>query len=187
MLLKMLSAMPGEPVLKRFIFGEWSGGIGSKKKPMSRDFGNLLKAKLFKMLQKSSQILKEINQLISSIEDSSIQKADKLKIIKVLLAVKLKLIELLGKELKAEARVMHLASVAKNEMAGNGSDRAKVSDKHELIIQFIKQNNGRVSAVQLLDIGIAGRSLRRYIRNLSASGKILVEKKGREHFYSVIV
>ena len=138
------------------------------------------------MFQKSSQILKEINQLISSIEDSSIQKADKLKIIKVLLAVKLKLIELLGKEIRTEARVMHLASVAKSDMAGNGGNSGKISDKHELIVQFIKNNSGRVSAAQLLDIGIAGRSLRRYIKGLSASGKILVEKKGREHFYTLV-
>lgn len=124
------------------------------------------------MLQKSSQILKEINQLISSIEDSSIQKADKLKIIKVLLTVKLKLIELLGKELKTD-------------VAGNGESSAKISDKHELIIQFIKNNSGRVSAAKLLDLGIAGRSLRRYLENLKNESKIKIEKSGRNYFYSI--
>lgn len=139
------------------------------------------------MSQKNTQILKEISQLISSVEDSKIQKTDKLKIIKVLLAVKLKLIELLESDLKMEAKVAYRVSVAKSDVAKNILDSAKISEKHELIIQFIKKNSGRVSAAKLLDLGIAGRTLRRYIKNLSASGKISVEKKGREHFYTVIV
>ena len=55
---------------------------------------------------KSIQILKEISQLISSVEDSSIQKTDKLKIIKVLFAIKLKLIELLEKELMVPVQII---------------------------------------------------------------------------------
>lgn len=138
------------------------------------------------MPQESTRILKEISQLINLVENSTIQKTDKLKIVKVLLAVKLKLIELLGKELKTEAKVMNLASVAKSDVAGNGGNSVKKSEKHDLILEFIKNNSGRVSAAKLLDLGIAGRSLRRYLKNLSATGKILVEKKGREHFYTLI-
>ena len=165
------------------------------------------------MSQKNTQILNEISQLIASVESSEIQKNDKLKIVKVLLAIKLKLIWLLEEDLKKEAKMMYLASpvriiaraqkresrrdlgeatsngasVAKSDVTGNAGNSVKISDKHELIIQFIKQNSGRVSATKLLDLGIAGRSLRRYIKNLSASGKISVEKKGREHFYSIII
>ena len=119
--------------------------------------------------------------MISSIESSGIQKTDKLKIVKVLLVIKLKLIELLAKELKIEAKVMHLVSVAKH------TERSpKKSDKHELILQFIKNKSGKVSYPELSDLGIAGRSLRRYIKNLSVSGKISVEKKGREYFYTLV-
>ena len=137
------------------------------------------------MVQKNHQILKEISQLVSSVESSEIQKNDKLKIVKVLLVIKLKLIEFLENDLKKEAKMMYQASVAKSDVAGDAGDGSKISNKHELIIQFIKQNSGRVSAAKLLDLGIAGRTLRRYIKNLSASGKISVEKKGREHFYSL--
>lgn len=153
---------------------------------------------------KSSEIIKEISRFISLVENSNIQKSDKLKIVKVLLVIKLKLIELLKEELKKEVRVMYRASphtkrgqtalggqldevnprygvgasVAKN----NGQD-AKLLKKHDLIIQFIKQHSGRVSATKLLELNIAGRTLRRYIKNLSDSGKVSIEKKGREHFY----
>ena len=138
------------------------------------------------MSQKNTQILKEISQLISSVEYSSIQKTDKLKIIKVLLAIKLKLIWLLEKDLKKEAKMVYQASVAKSDMADNGRNNSKISDKHELILQFIKNKSGKVSYPELSDLGIAGRSLRRYIKNLSVSGKISVEKKGREYFYTLV-
>jgi len=151
------------------------------------------------MSQTSSRVLKEISQLIFSVENSGLRKNDKLKIVKVLLSIKLKLIELLKEDLKKEARVTHLASL---ERSREGPERASASygasvaktagqdtellKKHDLILQFIKEHSGRVSAVKLLDLGIAGRTLRRYIKNLSDSGKVLVEKKGREHFYTVI-
>ncbi len=132
------------------------------------------------MSQKNTQILKEISQLISLVENSSIQKADKLKIIKVLLAIKLKLIELLGKEIKTEAKVMHMASVAKHN-----ERPPKESNKYELILQFIKNKSGKVSYPELSDLGIAGRSLRRYLKNLYDDNKIKIEKSGRQHFYSI--
>ena len=62
------------------------------------------------MSQTSSRALKEISQLISSVENSGLLKNDKLKIVKVLLSIKLKLIELLKEDLRKEARVTHLAS-----------------------------------------------------------------------------
>lgn len=167
------------------------------------------------MSRKSTQILKEISRLISLIEDSNIEKINKLKIIKVLLSVKLKLIELLGKEITAEAKIMYVAGPERNRegpsrteqdaehvrgfvrgpqrtsvsygagLARNGGESTRTAEKYELILQFIKQNSGRVSAAQLLGLGIAGRSLRRYVKNLCVSGKISVEKKGREHFYTL--
>ncbi len=150
------------------------------------------------MSQTSSRVLKEISQLISSVENSGLLKNDKLKIVKVLLTIKLNLIELLKDELKKEARVTHLASPERSRegperafasygasVAKNGGQDDKFLKKHDLIIQFIKQNSGRVSAAKLLDLGIAGRTLRRYIKELSASGKVLVEKKGRQHFYTL--
>lgn len=160
------------------------------------------------MIQKPPKILRETNELISSVENSGIQKSDKLKIVKVLLVIKLKLIELLKEELKKEAGVMYRASpntkreqvafggqvgevsprygVGAGAAKNNGQD-TKLLKKHALIIQFIKQHSGRVSATKLLELNIAGRTLRRYIKNLSDSGKVSVEKKGREHFYTVIV
>ena len=120
---------------------------------------------------KSTQILKEISQLILSVEDSSIQKIDKLKLIKVLFAIKLKLIEFLEKELKIEAKVIYRASVARNT-----NNNIQMLNKYDLIMQFIKNNSGRVSAAELLSLGITGRSLRRYIKNLIDGRKIKIEK-----------
>jgi len=127
---------------------------------------------------KSTQILKEISQLILSVEDSSIQKIDKLKLIKVLFAIKLKLIEFLEKELKIEAKVIYRASVARNT-----NNNIQMLNKYDLIMQFIKNNSGRVSAAELLSLGITGRSLRRYIKNLIDGRKIKIEKSGRNYFY----
>ena len=128
---------------------------------------------------KSIDILKEINRLISLIGDSTIQETDKLKIMKVLLVVKLKLIELLGKEISSEAKVIHIASMASHESK-------YLPDKQELILEFIKNKNGRVGLVDLLGLGIAGRSLRRYLKRLKDNKKIRIEKRGRENFYTVI-
>lgn len=128
-------------------------------------------------MAKSIDILKEISQLISSVENSSIQKTDKLKIIKVLLTVKLKLIEFLKKELKIEAKAAHQISMA------SINESVKISDKQDLIIQFIKGKNGPVSAAELLSLGIAGRSLRRYIKSLVENRKIKIQKFGRNYFY----
>lgn len=154
-------------------------------------------------MAKSTQILKAISQLILSVENSSIQKTDKLKLVKVLFAIKLKLIELLEKELKMEAKLIYRASPhAKRvyetlsqiseanthygvvaSVAKSSDESIKVSDKQDLIIQFIKDNRGRVNAVDLLSLGIAGRSLRRYIKNLIDRRKIKIEKSGRNYFY----
>ena len=128
----------------------------------------------------SIQILKEISQLIFLVENSSVQKTDKLKIIKVLFVIKLKLIELLEKELKMETGIIYRASVARNINESIG-----ISDKHDLIIQFIKSKSGSVSPTELLSLGIASRSLRRYIKNLIDGRKIKIEKSGRNYFYSL--
>ena len=120
----------------------------------------------------SIQILKEISQFILSVENSSIQEIDKLKIIKVLFAIKLKLIELLEKELKIVAK--------------SSEESIKLSDKQDLIIQFIKDKSGPVSTNELLSLGIAGRSLRRYIKSLIDGKKIKIEKSGRNYFYLLV-
>lgn len=151
------------------------------------------------MFQKGPKILSELNELISSVENSNIQKNDKLKILKVLLVIKLKLFELLKEEFKKEAREIYWASPERSRegpqgisasyrasVAKNGGQNNKPFKKQNMIIQFIKHNSGLVSATKLLELRIAGRTLRRYIKNLSDSGKISVEKKGRQHFYAVI-
>ena len=131
-------------------------------------------------MARSIQILKDVSQLILSVENSSIEKINKLKLIKVLFVIKLKLIELLEKELKMETRVIYRASVARNI-----NESTKVPGKHDLIIQFIKSKSGPVSPAELLSLGIAGRSLRRYIKNLIDGRKIKIEKSGRNYFYSL--
>ena len=104
-----------------------------------------------------------IDQLIFSIENSDINQVDKLKIIKVLLAIKIRLIEFSYKDMVRQA--LHNIKVANNAPAkqGNGRDHAKPSEKYNLIIQFIASKGGRVNAAELLSLGLAGRSLRRYI------------------------
>ncbi|TSC90606.1 MAG: hypothetical protein G01um10142_353 [Parcubacteria group bacterium Gr01-1014_2] len=141
----------------------------------------------------SIQILKEISQLIFLVENSSIQKTDKLKLIKVLFVLKLKLIELLEKELKMEgSEGLKIKSQSDNRSFGVGVNMAKSSDesiklsnKQDLIIQFIKDKSRPVSPNELLSLGIAGRSLRRYIKSLIDGKKIKIEKSGRNHFYSL--
>lgn len=110
-----------------------------------------------------------IDRLIFLVENSEIGQADKLKIIKVLLSVKLRLVELLP-PLKKQA------------------EQTKVQNKikQEIILQFIKQHSGRASHDTLLNLGIAGRSLRRYLKNLKDQNKIKIEKAGRNYFYLLI-
>lgn len=112
-----------------------------------------------------------IDRLIFLVENSKINQADKLKLIKVLLSVKLKLVELLKKEIRPAIG------------AGQSTENAA---KQELILQFIRQNSGRVSHGTLLNLGISGRSLRRYLKNLKDRNKIRIEKSGRNYFYLLI-
>lgn len=118
-----------------------------------------------------------IDRLISSIENSDINQIDKLKIVKVLLAIKIKLIEFSDKDEMATIPV---------KRTGNGPDPARSSQKHNLIIQFIKNKGGRVNAAELLELSLAGRSLRRYIKDLCQENKIKIEKSGRNYFYLVV-
>lgn len=118
-----------------------------------------------------------IDRLISSIENSDINQIDKLKIVKVLLAIKIKLIEFLGKDIEVANNVP--------TKRGNGRDHDRPLKKHNLIIQFIKNKGGRVNAVELLELGLAGRSLRRYIKDLCQENKIKIEKLGRNYFYLI--
>mgnify|MGYP001609890669 FL=1 len=127
-----------------------------------------------------------IDQLIFSIENSDINQIDKLKIIKVLLAIKIRLIEFSYKDMVRQA--LHNIKVANNAPAkrGNGRDHDRPSKKHNLIIEFIKNKGGRVNAAELLSLGLAGRSLRRYIKDLCQENKIKIEKSGRNYFYLVV-
>lgn len=119
-----------------------------------------------------------IDRLISSIENSDINQIDRLKIVKVLLAIKIKLIEFSDKDIKAANNTP--------TKQGNGRDLDRPSKKHNLIIQFIKNKGGRVNTAELLSLGLAGRSLRRYIKNLCQENKIKIEKSGRNYFYLVV-
>lgn len=131
------------------------------------------------MFQKNTEILKKISSLILLVENSRIEKISKFKIVKVLLAVKLKLFELLKKEIELEAKTNDAAEAANRGIGGD-------LKKHELILQFIKNNGGRVDTVKLLTLGIASRSLRRYIKNLRDENKIKIEKSGRNLFYLMV-
>ncbi|MEK7659551.1 MAG: hypothetical protein AAB338_02795 [Patescibacteria group bacterium] len=139
-----------------------------------------------------------IDRLISSIENSDINQIDKLKIIKVLLAIKIKLIEFSDKDMVRQAH-HNIKAVNKVPIKrGNGRpverddssfergrDHTRPSEKHNLIIQFIKNKGGRVNAAELSSLGLAGRSLRRYIKDLCQENKMKIEKSGRNYFYLV--
>lgn len=127
-----------------------------------------------------------IDRLISSIENSNINQIDRLKIIKVLLAIKLKLIEFSDKDMVRQAHYNIKAANKAPVKRGNGRDHARPSEKHDLIIQFIKNKGGRVNAPELSSLGLAGRSLRRYIKDLCQENKIKIEKSGRNYFYLVV-
>ena len=132
------------------------------------------------MVQESREILKKITQLVSLVESSDIQLIEKLKILKVLLTLKIKLIELLPLE-PARARVSKNRSLDFVPRQRNDT-----LEKHELLLKFIREKGGRASSAELAGLGLAARSLRRYLRNLASAGKISLEKKGRGHFYSLI-
>ena len=120
-----------------------------------------------------------IDRLISSIENSTdINQIDRLKIIKVLLAIKIKLIEFSNSGLK----LANNGPIKKT----NGRPRPGSSKKHNLILQFIKNKGGRVNAAELSSLGLAGRSLRRYIKDLYQDNKIKIEKLGRNYFYLTV-
>lgn len=133
------------------------------------------------MIQGNKEILKKINQLITILENLNIQKTDRLKILKVLLAIKLRLIEFLIEVGKDRPKIDTNAFPKPARV-----EREQTQEKLEIVLSFIKNNGGKVSSGQLISLGIAGRSLRRYIKNLRDSGKILIDKKGREHFYTII-
>ncbi|MBI4117178.1 MAG: hypothetical protein HY451_00585 [Parcubacteria group bacterium] len=134
-----------------------------------------------------------IDRLISSIENSTdINQIDKLKIVKVLLAIKIKLIEFSDKDMfrpiKTADKPPHSYMSSGGKVpakSNNGHDRARSSGKHNLVLRFIKDKGGRVNAMQLLELGLAGRSLRRYIKVLCRENKIKIEKSGRNYFYLI--
>jgi len=132
------------------------------------------------MTLRTNDIFREISRLIFLVESSGIDRMSKFKIVKVLLVVKLNLFELLKKEAEAEAGANRMVKAAEN------GGIARDSKKHELILQFIKNNGGRVGSADLLGLGIAGRSLRRYLRNLCDGNKIKIERSGRNFFYLVV-
>lgn len=131
------------------------------------------------MVRESKEILKKITQLVSLVESSNIQLIEKLKILKVLLILKVKLIELLPIEPARKApREKSLNSVSRQ--------RDDTLEKHELLLKFIREKGGRVSLNEFTSLGISGRSLRRYLKNLRDSNKIKIEKSGRRRFYELL-
>jgi len=119
-----------------------------------------------------------IDRLISSIENSDINQIDRLKIIKVLLVIKIKLIEFSNSGFK----LANNGPIKKT----NGRPRLDSSKKYNLVLQFIRNKGGRVNSADLLSLGLAGRSLRRYIKNLCRENKVKIEKSGRNYFYLVV-
>src|SRR3989344_4539033 len=104
------------------------------------------------MVQESREILKKITQLISLIENSNIQLTEKLKILKVLLTLKVKLIELLPFE---PAR----AGVSKaRPLDFSPRQRNSTLEKQESLLKFIREKGGRASSAELAGLGLAGRS-----------------------------
>jgi len=134
------------------------------------------------MTSKTNELFKEISRLIFSVESSRIDKISKLKITKVLLALKLSILELLKSEIRSEGKAIDAARI---KAPGNGHGGRDIR-KHELILEFIKNNGGKVSLGQLSGLGIAGRSLRRYMNYLRNQNKIRIERAGRNLFYLMV-
>ncbi len=126
------------------------------------------------------KIITNIDNLIFSIENSDIDKIDKLKVVKVLVSIKLRLIEFLSKN-GGWPRSSLNSSVKK----ANGQNHSS-SEKQGLILEFIKGKGGPVDLLELSKLGIAGRSLRRYLRSLAANQKIRIKKSGRRKFYELL-
>lgn len=132
------------------------------------------------MSQEPKKILKRIGELISLIENSNVRTEDKLKILKVLLILKIKLIDLLPLAARSD----------KNGKSGISNSplrqRENTLEKQALIVNFLKEKGGRAGSTEFINLGMAGRSLRRYLKNLRDTGKLSLDKKGREHFYNLI-
>lgn len=116
------------------------------------------------------EIIRKIDQLIDlAATNPKIEKMAKLMIIRLLLGLKLDFLRFMAERKKKIVR-----------LAGK---REKTEGKEKLILKFIEEKGGRAGLDDLATLGISGRSLRRYLKNLRKQGLILLEKQGREHFY----
>ena len=123
------------------------------------------------MADLSKEIIGKLNQLIDlAATDPKMEKTAKLRFIRLLLALKLDF----------------LGFLAKKEIVRPTGKREKTKEKERLILKFIEEKGGRAGMEDLAILGISGRSLRRYLKNLSKQGLITLEKRGREHFYLLL-
>mgnify|MGYP001568660968 FL=1 len=123
------------------------------------------------MADLSKEIIGKLNQLIDlAATDPKMEKTAKLRFIRLLLALKLDF----------------LGFLAKKEVVRPTGKREKTKEKERLILKFIEEKGGRAGMEDLAILGISGRSLRRYLKNLSKQGLITLEKRGREHFYLLL-
>ena len=123
------------------------------------------------MADLSKEIIGKLNQLIDlAATDPKMEKTAKLRFIRLLLALKLDF----------------LGFLAKKEVIRPTGKREKTKEKERLILKFIEEKGGRAGMEDLAILGISGRSLRRYLKNLSKQGLITLEKRGREHFYLLL-
>ena len=123
------------------------------------------------MADLSKEIIGKLNQLIDlAATDPKMEKTAKLRFIRLLLALKLDF----------------LGFLAKKEVIRPTGKREKTKEKERLILKFIEEKGGRAGMEDLAILGISGRSLRRYLKNLSKQGLIALEKRGREHFYLLL-
>lgn len=121
----------------------------------------------------SKEIIRKINELID------LASADP-KTIKLLLELKLVFLRFL-----AESKAAKLA-IQKRETDRRIGKMEKTEEKEGLILKFIEKKGGRVGMDDLVTLGISGRSLRRYLKDLRKRGLITIEKRGREHFYILV-
>ena len=118
-------------------------------------------------------VIRKINELIDLVAvDPKTSRHFKLKTIRLLLELKLDFLGFLAETKKRRYRPF-----------GQAGKREKTEGKERSVLKFIGEKGGQVRMADFSALGISGRSLRRYLKDLRKQGLIEVEKRGREHFY----
>ena len=128
------------------------------------------------MAGQPENVIRKINELIDlAAVDSKTSSDFKLKTIKLLLELKLDFLRFLAETKKRSPLP-----------ARPTGKREKTEGKEKMILKLIDGKGGRAGMDDFAALGISGRSLRRYLKDLRKQGLIEVEKQGREHFYKLV-